>query len=249
MQPMAAQLFQIPPHFLFHQPLLLLHYQMELWMELIMKQEIHLLFWFYMLRIKSRIMVVGDFNNWTQAANYQMNMTPDSLRFWLRITGLTPGVEYAYQYIIDGSLTVADYNTEKILDKANDPYIPSATYPNLKPFPANATGNIVSVLQTAKPAYNWQVTNFSRPDKRNLIIYELLARDFVATHNYQTLIDTLSYLKRLGVNTIELMPISEFEGNDSWGYNPIFILLLINIMEQKQPYVNSLMLAIYKEWL
>ena len=73
---------------------------------------------------KSRIMVVGDFNNWTQAANYQMNMTPDSLRFWLRITGLTPGTEYAYQYIIDGSLTVADYNTEKILDKANDPYIP-----------------------------------------------------------------------------------------------------------------------------
>ena len=172
--------------------------------------------------LKSRIMVVGDFNNWTQAVNYEMNMTPDSLRFWLRITGLTPGTEYAYQYIIDGSLIVADYNTEKILDKANDPYIPSATYPNLKPFPANATGNIVSVLQTAKPAYNWQVTNFSRPDKRNLIIYELLVRDFVATHNYQTLIDTLSYLKRLGVNTIELMPISEFEGNDSWGYNPDF---------------------------
>lgn len=171
---------------------------------------------------KSKIVVVGDFNSWTQSTAYQMNETPDSLRYWIRLTGLTPGIEYAYQYVIDGGLTVADYNTEKILDKANDPYIPSTTYPNLKPFPAKASGNIVSILQTAKPAYNWQATNYTRPDKRNLIIYELLVRDFTAAQNYQTLKDTLSYLKKLGINAIELMPINEFEGNDSWGYNPNF---------------------------
>jgi glycosidase len=44
----------------------------------------------------------------------------------------------------------------------------------------------------------------------------------VATRNYKTLADTLTYLKRLGVNAIELMPIMEFSGNDSWGYNPVF---------------------------
>jgi glycosidase len=49
-------------------------------------------------------------------------------------------------------------------------------------------------------------------------VYELLVRDFVATHDYQTLIDTLDYLQKLGVNAIELMPIMEFEGNSSWGY-------------------------------
>jgi len=173
--------------------------------------------------LKKKIFVTGDFNNWTPSVNYQMNETPDSTRFWLRIKGLTPGVEYAYQYVIDGSLTVADYNTEKILDKNNDPYIPTTTYPNLKTFPTQATGNtIVSILQTAKPAYNWQVTNFVRPDKRNLIIYELLVRDFIAAGNWQTLKDTLSYLKRLGVNAIEVMPFNEFEGNSSWGYNPSF---------------------------
>ena len=171
---------------------------------------------------KTKIVVVGDFNNWTQSSNYQMNETPDSTRFWLRITGLTPGTEYAYQYVIDGSLILADYNAEKILDKANDPYIPSTTYPNLKSFPVNATGNLVSVLQTAKPAYNWQVTNFTRPDKRNIVVYELLVRDFTAAQNYQALKDTLTYLKRLGINTIELMPVNEFEGNNSWGYNPNF---------------------------
>jgi glycosidase len=52
----------------------------------------------------------------------------------------------------------------------------------------------------------------------------LLIRDFLAAHDYKTLIDTLSYLKNLGVNAIELMPIMEFEGNESWGYNPSFHL-------------------------
>ncbi len=170
---------------------------------------------------KTRAAVIGDFNNWTQTAANQMNRTPDGNRYWITITGLTPGTEYAFQYLIDGNLRVADIYSEKILDPWNDQYIPAANYPSLKTYPAGQS-NIVSVLQTAKPAYNWTVTNFNRPDKRNLIIYELLLRDFVATQNWQTLRDTLSYLKRLGINAIELMPFNEFEGNNSWGYNPDF---------------------------
>jgi glycosidase len=130
--------------------------------------------------------------------------------------------EYAFQYIIDGTLKVADYTTEKVLDPFNDQFIPVATYPNLKAYPSGKTSGIVSVLQTAKPAYTWQVPNFSKPDKRNLIIYELLVRDFTAAQNWKTTKDTLSYLKRLGINAIELMPVNEFEGNNSWGYNPSF---------------------------
>ncbi len=80
------------------------------------------------------------------------------------------------------------------------------------------------MLQTAKPVYNWQTTNFTRPDKRNLIIYELLVRDFVVKHNWQTVKDSLPYLKKLGINAIEIMPFNEFEGNSSWGYNPNFFL-------------------------
>ncbi|MEG9512339.1 hypothetical protein LZ318_01565, partial [Saccharopolyspora indica] len=114
------------------------------------------------------------------------------------------------------------YNTEKILDPVNDPFIPSVTYPSLKPYPTGKTTGIVSIVQTAKPQYNWQVPAFSKPDKQKLVIYELLVRDFTAAQNWQTLKDTLGYIKRLGVNAIELMPFSEFEGNNSWGYNPIF---------------------------
>ena len=170
---------------------------------------------------KTRAAVIGEFNNWTRSAGYEMYKTPDGTRYWLSLTGLQKGVEYAYQYIVDDTLKVADMFSEKILDPNNDSYIDAETYPNLKAYPAGQSG-IVSVLQTSKPAYVWQAANFTKPDKRNLIIYELLIRDFVAKHNWQTVQDTLSYLKRLGINAIEVMPFNEFEGNISWGYNPDF---------------------------
>ena len=171
---------------------------------------------------KTSVSVIGDFNNWTPTLSDVMNMTKDSMRFWIKINGLKAGQEYAYQYLIDDKLRVADYMTEKILDPNNDAAIPSATYPNLKAYPVGKTTGIVSILQTAKPKYLWKDAGFVRPNKKNLIIYELLLRDFVQKQNFQTLKDSLSYFKKLGINAIELMPFSEFEGNDSWGYNSSF---------------------------
>lgn len=174
---------------------------------------------------KERVSVIGEFpgNNWTEQANYQMNKTPDGERWWLQIDGLTPGVEYAYQYLVNGTLKIADPYAEKILDpyNNNDGFISNTTYPNLRAYPAGQSG-IVSLLQTNAPAYNWSIPNFNRPDKRNLFIYEMLVRDFVAAHDWNTVRDTLAYLKRMGVNAIEIMPFNEFEGNESWGYNPDF---------------------------
>src|SRR5690606_36259491 len=59
----------------------------------------------------------------------------------------------------------------------------------------------------------------------NLVIYELLIRDFFAPgeRSYKNLMDTISYFKRLGVNAVELMPVMEFNGNEGWGYNPAFM--------------------------
>ncbi len=171
---------------------------------------------------KTNVFVIGDFNNWQQTAQNQMNITPDGLRYWIKLTGLTPTVEYGFQYVIDGNLKLADYTVEKVLDPFNDQYITSTTYPNLKPYPVGKTSGIVGVLQTAKPAYNWQVPSFTKPDKRNLIIYELLVRDFTAAQDWKTTQDSIPYLKRLGINAIELMPVNEFEGNNSWGYNSSF---------------------------
>ena len=81
-------------------------------------------------------------------------------------------------------------------------------------------------MHPGSPAYNWQNTNFTAPANKDLLIYELLVRDFVQKRNYQTLIDTLDYLDKLGINAIELMPPGEFENNESWGYNPSFHMAL-----------------------
>ena len=171
---------------------------------------------------KARVTAIGDFNNWVETSTYVMNKTPDGLRHWIRITGLTPGTEYGYQYLVEGTLRIPDPYAQKILDQPNDPFITAATYPNLKPYPNGKTTGLVGVIQTAEPAYTWQINNFSRPDKRGIVIYEMLLRDFVAAHDWKTLKDTLGYLKNLGVNAIELMPLNEFEGNISWGYNTSF---------------------------
>jgi glycosidase len=170
---------------------------------------------------KSFVYAIGEFNDWQNTQQHLMKRTPDGNRYWIELNNLPAGQEVAYQYLVDGTLAVADPYAEKILDPHNDQYIPATTYPNLKAYPSGASG-IVSVLQTNQQSYTWKVTDFERPDPENLVIYELHVRDFIAARNYQTLTDTLSYLKRLGINAIELMPVMEFAGNDSWGYNPIF---------------------------
>lgn len=175
---------------------------------------------------KKSVYLIGDFNNWQVEPQYKMTNTLDGNRWWIEVDGLDPNVQYGYQYYIDSSIKVADPYSHEILDPNYDQYIPASVYPNLKPYPAGKTTGYVSVIQGNPPAYNWQVTNFQPPAPKNLVIYELLVRDFVGTHSYQTLTDTLSYLERLGVNAIELMPVNEFEGNDSWGYNPDFMMAL-----------------------
>ncbi len=173
------------------------------------------------------VYVIGDFTNWEISTVYQMKL--DGEHFWLEITGLTEGQEYAFQYLVDESIFVADPFADKILDP-DDSSIPSIAYPNLMPYPNEALHaewfyNRLSVIQTAQIPYAWQNIDFVMPLKKDLVIYELLIRDFFANgqENYDNLIDTLSYIKGLGVNAIELMPITEFNGNDSWGYNNVFM--------------------------
>ena len=176
---------------------------------------------------KSSVYATGDFSNWDVLPAHLMNR--DGEYFWLELNGLTASVEYGFQYLVDETIRVADPFADKILDP-DDQYIPSASYPNLKIYPAKAKfaewyKNRVSVFQTNQIPYMWQASNFEKPKKESLVIYELLLRDYFdsGNRNYQTLMDTLPYLTRLGINAIELMPIMEFNGNESWGYNPTFM--------------------------
>ena len=179
---------------------------------------------------KKYVYVINNLNDWKVDTTFFMNKyvpnssKPDSVIWWLQMPSslADPSGEIAYQFLIDGSLRVQDPYAEKILDPWNDsdPEL-QKVYPNLLPYPIGKTEGIISVYSPMEEQYNWKVPTFVRPAKDKLVIYELLIRDFISTHSYTTLKDTLSYFKKLGVNAIELMPINEFEGNSSWGYNPM----------------------------
>jgi len=172
--------------------------------------------------MKSNVFVIGDFNNWELTENHLMNRTPDGKFYWTTISGLKSNTEYGYQYYIDGQITIADPYTHKVLDPWHDRWIPEYNYPNLKPYPEGKTTGIVSIMHPGRPTFQWKPTNFTPPDKDDLVIYELLIRDFVDTRAIKTVMDSLDYLENLGVNVIGLMPFTEFDGNNSWGYNPAF---------------------------
>jgi len=168
--------------------------------------------------------VRGGFTNWELEPAYLMKKSVNGEKYWLEITGLTPQQEYLFQYSVDAKINVADPYSEKILDEFNDPSINPIVYPNLIPYPVGKTSEVVSVLQTAQQAYNWVNTSYTLPLKEDMIVYELLVRDFSSRHDFKAIIDKLDYLKDLGINTIELMPVMEFDGNDSWGYAPAFFM-------------------------
>jgi glycosidase len=185
---------------------------------------------------KDFIYVAGSFNNWQPDASYAMkkDATPGSTKFWLELTGLVSGVNNTYQYwVVDETpvtnspklVKTADSYSTLVLSPFDDPFISATTYPSLPLYPAGQERE-VTVLQTGQVPYVWNNTSFSKPKKEDLIVYEVLVRDFDANRNFQSLIDRISYFKNLKVNAIQLMPIMEFEGNESWGYNTAFHLAL-----------------------
>lgn len=169
---------------------------------------------------KSSVFLIGEFNDWSQLNAYQLKK--DGEYWWITLTGLTPGKMYAYQYLVDGAVKISDPYTELVLDPWNDKWINEyySIYPNLKAYPEGKTEGLVATLQTAKPAYNWEIPSFTMPIKENMVIYELLLRDFTKEKSLEAAIAKLDYLKNLGVTAVELMPVQEFDGNNSWGYNP-----------------------------
>lgn len=169
---------------------------------------------------KNQVVLLGDFNNFTPSNEYMMKRDGDY--FWITIDGFAPNTEVAYQFLVDKTIKAADPYCTKILDPWNDKYISASVYPNLRPYPADKTTDVVSVFSTTPSQYTWQVTDFKRPKQNSLAIYELLFRDFTSEGTVKAAIAKLDHIKTLGINAIELMPIHEFDGNNSWGYNPCF---------------------------
>ena len=166
--------------------------------------------------------VIGAFSNWECQDAYAMKRDEEKGCWWYTFTGLTPNKEYMFQYQLydaeRGTTRISDPYAE-IVYTTDDQWIASSTYPNLPAYPSGTSGN-VSAFHTVRKPYAWNIAEYTVKDADDLIIYELLLRDFSATKDLAGALARMDYLDSLGINAIELMPVQEFDGNLSWGYNP-----------------------------
>lgn len=147
---------------------------------------------------KKSVHVIGDFNGWDKTAD---PLAVDDTGLWWIEKQLEPG-EYGYQFVIDGETVVGD------------PYGKRLTW---------AGGNIPNaIIRIGAEEYQWNDGSFGIKPMNQLVIYELHVGDFSPEGNFKGVTDRLDYLADLGVDAIELMPVQEFPGDHSWGYNPAY---------------------------
>ncbi|MEZ7495555.1 alpha-amylase family glycosyl hydrolase [Leeuwenhoekiella aequorea] len=146
-----------------------------------------------------KVFVTGTFNDWN---NESLEMQLEENGYWATTTDdANEGDEY--KFII--------HNGEQVLHR-NDPYAFELT---------NSNGN--SIIKTLD--FDWEGDDFVIPSWNSLVIYELHVGTFNrkspdAVGTFDDVIEKLEYIKGLGINCIELLPVAEFAGGISWGYNP-----------------------------
>lgn len=148
-----------------------------------------------------QVFVMGEFSEWREE---QFPLEQEGDGYWaIHVNEAQAGDEYKFLLI----------NGDQRLHK-NDPYARKITHSN---------GNSVIF----NPFDDWHDHEFRIAPFNELVIYEM----HIGTFNREGLnegevgtfysaVDKLDYLKELGINAVELMPVMEFSGDNSWGYNP-----------------------------
>lgn len=70
--------------------------------------------------------------------------------------------------------------------------------------------------------YNWKDQNWRGMPLREMIMYELHVGTFTPEGVFEAIIPRLDEIAAIGINVIELMPVSQFPGNRNWGYDGVF---------------------------
>ena len=143
--------------------------------------------------------------------------------FWITVEGLENDKWYPYYYIVDDTYNVADPYANLVPDCYNDQYIPSSVWLDMPQYPSDkVSGTMLAVYRHDTDSYKF--SSFDIPDHSNLVIYEMLFRDFTGSDGIaagngtvRQFIEKIPYIKELGFNAVELMPIMEFNGNNSLG--------------------------------
>lgn len=183
---------------------------------------------------KSSVMIVPSWDDYQKLdRNIMSYQDYEGQRyFWIRVSGLDPDKSYPYYYLVDATTSVGDPYAHLVLDPYQDRYLKADVFPERPAYPYDRFNNIMlAVYHGNQDVYDWNVTDFKIPAKESLVIYEMLLRDFTgrdrtADGTINMAIERIPYLVELGVNAVELMPVMEFNGNNSWGYNTNFYMAL-----------------------
>ncbi|WP_437224068.1 alpha-amylase family glycosyl hydrolase [Planctomicrobium sp. SH661] len=146
------------------------------------------------------VSVIGTFNDWDPQA-HPMEQEENG-NWFLDIPGVEAGAEYRF-FIRNGKQELSRV----------DPHAREVT---------NSAGNGV----VTDPSFDWEDDDFKMPLLNELVVYEMHIGTFGERDGeeipatFDAAIERLGHLKRLGVNCVELMPVAEFAGDFSWGYNP-----------------------------
>lgn len=186
---------------------------------------------------KKNASLIGSWNNYVYTKDQTMeyidkDVFGQKFRYFtitLPESTLKRGVDFSYYYMIDGT-SVGDPYARLVLDCYNDQYLPANVFADRPKYPIERVQNtMLAHYSDTMFNYDWKVKDFKIPAKDHLVIYEMLFRDFTGTEGaakgdgtVRQAIEKIPYLKSLGVNAVELMPIMEFNGNLSWGYNTNF---------------------------
>ena len=144
----------------------------------------------------AKVAVSGDFNGWKEEPMQKEASRPG--HWALESRRARPGD--AYRFVIDG-LQRRDPRARAVSQEQNK-------------------GFIVDPRE-----FRWDAAGWKMPPKEDLVMYELHLGTFAAEipgggSPFERATKRLPYLKALGINCIQLMPVNEFTGERSWGYNP-----------------------------
>jgi 1,4-alpha-glucan branching enzyme len=149
-----------------------------------------------------RVSAIGSFNDWDGDKH---PMQAEENGYWYAdVPGALVGNQYRFQ------LSTAKGTFNRI-----DPYAREVT---------NSVGNAV----VHDPNFEWEDDDFHLAPSNELVIYELHVGTFNDEDDnlpgkFDTVSARLGHLKKLGVNAIQIMPVAQFAGDRSWGYNPSHI--------------------------
>ncbi len=161
------------------------------------------------------VTLIGDWNDWQP-----IPMQKDERGHWRVSVPLADGT-YQYKFMVKS----LSYFMRGQMTAVFDPYAQHVTL--------DADENSLITIENGQRIlthYQWQHDEKPLPGNHELVIYELHVGDFSGgpgdeeaedrrKGRFVDVIDKMDYLADLGINAIELMPVKEFPGERSWGYN------------------------------